>query len=184
MTRPASHAERTDADEAGAEWTGREPWRGGAPRRRGRARSAAIGAALGALAVLAGCYTYAVPQGALRGGTRIRVGLTDAGSDALAGYLGRGVESVEGTYLPDSDSAAVVVAVTTTTRGNGVESYWSGERVSIPRTAVASIRERRLSRSRTGLTAAAVVAGVVGLGSAFGSAISGGGPHGNPPPPK
>jgi hypothetical protein len=137
-----------------------------------------------ALAILAGCYTYAVPQGALRGGTRIRVGLTDAGSGALASYLGPGVESVEGTYLPDSDSTSVIVAVATTTRGNGVQSYWTGERVSIPRTVVASIRERRLSVSRTSLTTAGVLAAAVALGTAFSGANGGSGTPVKPPPTK
>lgn len=116
--------------------------------------------------LLAGCYAYSpLATDAARGGADIRVALTDAGARELASYLGRDVETVDGRLVA-SDSAGLTLSVRTTTTSSGVESYWRGERVLIPAAVVASTQVRRLSRTRSALVAAGIVAGAAAIGTA------------------
>jgi hypothetical protein len=102
-------------------------------------------------------------------GDRLSVQLTDQGTASLAQYLGPGVTGVDGRLLQDRDSA-LTVSVSAVTLRSGDQQFWKGESVTLPRSLVAQIRERKVSVWRSGLLASAVVA----VGAAIGSGIGGG----------
>ena len=150
-----------------------------AHRSTGRPRAGARALVCGCAALLGACYDY-VPQVAQQPalGSEVRLTLTDLGSVAAASAVGPRVESIDGRIARISADSVVVAATQTTQRG-GAENTWNGERVALPRSAVASIGVRRLSASRTALASAAGVAVVVGTivgfhvgGSGNGSGIS------------
>ncbi len=119
-----------------------------------------------AAAVLSACYQYAPTPNATPGAkTPVQVTLTDAGSVTLASQVGPRIETIQGLYTlatPDS----VILAVTQTSARGGADTFWQGERVAVPRSAIASIGVRRLSTARTAL------ATVIGVG-AVAAAIAG-----------
>jgi hypothetical protein len=87
----------------------------------------------------------------------IVVEFTEGGAQRLGGLLGRAVVSARGRPLDWTADSVALAMVVTTTAGGG-EQFWHGERVSIPREAVARVRERRVDRRKTAL---AVVGGIV-----------------------
>ncbi len=130
-------------------------------------RSPAVRAVAALLAVVTtGCYTYfpvtdrPVPQG-----TAVRAELTDLGSATLGGYLGPGVDWLEGTMV-DSDERSVTLAVAMTSGRRG-ESYWNRETATLPRDAILSLQQRELSKTRTFLASAGIIAGAFLLARAF-----------------
>lgn len=138
------------------------------------------------VALLSGCYAYVPPpesSAAPLPGREVRVELTDAGTAALAPKVGPGVTAVVGRVV-SADDSALTLAVTTTEKRNGLEDLWKGENVAVQRAQVATLQERRFSRSRT-----AVAAGIgVGLAAIFYAALggslgggSGGGGNGGTP---
>ena len=135
---------------------------------------------------LTGCYQYRsagpVDQVQPVAGRRVAIQLTDQGTADLAGQLGGGVESIDGEIVGgDADRLEVAVASTEDTRR--ITSDWKGERVTVPRSAVASIRERRFSAGATSLAGAIVVgslAGAYALFSGEGSVVDGRGPTQGP----
>lgn len=107
-----------------------------------------------------GCYSYTpVSLGAARPGTRLRAELTAVGSDSLARTMGPGVTSVEGALVSASPQA-LTMAVRAVQQRDQADQIWRGEQVSVPAAAIVQLRERRLSRLRTGL----VVVGTIGAG--------------------
>lgn len=128
---------------------------------------------LAALAgALCGCYVsapLATPNPDT--GTQLEIRLTEIGSDSLLRYLGPGVTEVDGKLL-HSTSRDISVAVQVVSLQNGQEADWSGESVTVPRAAIASLRQRRFSRKRTLLLAGSVLAGglaiIAGTTDAFG----------------
>jgi hypothetical protein len=77
-----------------------------------------------------------------------------------------GVGTVEGNLVGVSDSA-YTLSVQLVRQRNGVETFWRGEQVAIPRVEVAEIRQRRFSRSKSALATVAVIAAAVGAVEAF-----------------
>ncbi len=127
-----------------------------------RARVRLPAAAVATAAALSACYEYTPPvTSSPTPGTEVRLTLTDAGSVAAASAVGPHVELVDGR-IGKIDADSVVVMATQTTQRGGTENLWSGERVSVPRSSVASLGVRRISASRTALAAAVGVAVVVG----------------------
>jgi len=131
---------------------------------------------------LAACYRY-VPLAAPtpEPGARLEVQLTDAGSAALAASVGPRVTAIEGQLLgvhPDTLELAVVAV----RFYDGQENYWKGERVVVPRGAIAAMRQRRLSTPRTVLFAGAIVVAAASVGTATGALGDGSGGGGRPPP--
>jgi hypothetical protein len=118
--------------------------------------------------LLAGCYKY-VPVAASGPppGVRANVVLSDEGTVEMARWLGPSTRAVEGDVLT-ANAEGLKVAVRRLERRNGVEEFWKGEEVVIPRGAVATYTERRLSRSRTALLTAGAIALALGVGQAFG----------------
>lgn len=68
------------------------------------------------------------------------------------------------------DSAGIyLVSVLGTTRRDGLEASWTGERVPISHNFVSGLMERRFSRSRTALFVILSAAGIIGTKQAFGN---------------
>jgi hypothetical protein len=63
---------------------------------------------------------------------------------------------------------------------NGIETFWGGEQVAIPRVDVAEIRQRRFSRSKSALATVALLAAAYGAIEAFIGTGSGSPPTGAP----
>jgi hypothetical protein len=135
---------------------------------------------------LTGCYQYRyagpVDQVEPVAGRKVTLNLTDQGSADLAVQLGGGVSSVEGEIV-GGDADRLEVAVASTEDHRRITSDWKGERVSIPRHAVARVTERRFSAGATGLAGAIVVGGLAGAYALFGgegSVLEGDGPTQGP----
>ncbi|MBA3672678.1 MAG: hypothetical protein H0W68_11755 [Gemmatimonadaceae bacterium] len=124
------------------------------PLLRGRALTAGMTAVAVALG---GCYDYVAPlSGRALPGSEVRATLTDLGSAGLARLIGPNAASVDGR-VERAGTDSLVLLVKSVETSSGAENGWSGERVAIPAAAVAAVRERQLSRTRTTL---AVVTGV------------------------
>jgi hypothetical protein len=133
-------------------------------------------ALLGVLA--AGCHRYEpVTAATVERGANVSVTLTDFGTANLGRLLGMGVGTVEGELISLSDSS-LAIAVQVVRQRNGVETFWKGERVTLPRSDVAEIRQRRLSKGKSAAATVAVIAAAVGAVEAFIGTGSGGSPPG------
>lgn len=131
-----------------------------------RARRNALFAAVAGV-VGSGCFGYYQPIATNLEGQRVHLSINDNGSALLSPQLGPSVGEVEG--ILNRDSAGVyALSVLGTTRRDGQEMDWRGERVPIPRAVVTSVTERRFSRSRTALFVAASAIGLVATKRAFG----------------
>ena len=115
------------------------------------------------IAALTGCYTYRpialeqTPRGAY-----VSAQLTDAGTAELGRLLGPSVVAVEGQLI-DATTDQVSLSVKTTRQTNGVENFWTGETVDLPRLHVARVTERRFSRGRTALVGGSIAFALFGL---------------------
>ncbi len=91
---------------------------------------------------------------------RLLVELNDQGRVGMGERVGPGSTSIEGMLnsSPDSVYSFNVLAVT---YFNGVSNRWSGERLSVSKDFVRVVKERQFSRSRTFVTAAAIVGGSI-----------------------
>jgi hypothetical protein len=124
------------------------------------------------IALLSACYTYRpletttpVP------GQRVSAQLTTEGSRDLTMQIGPEVLHVEGNVV-DADSAGMDLDVLEIESYRGIRSDWHGERVRLPRVAVAGMQQRRLSIGGTGLLAGALTAGVYALYQVLGGSNS------------
>ena len=119
--------------------------------------------------LLVGCYKYVpVEASGPPPGVRANLVLSDAGTVEMARWVGPSTRVIEGdvvTATPDG----LTLAVRRLERRDGVEEFWKGEEVLVPRDAVATYAERRLSRSRTALFTAGAIAVALGVGQAFGN---------------
>jgi hypothetical protein len=133
------------------------------------------------------CYDYRpATSPAVLVGRRIQLLLTDSGSVVLAARIGPAVEAIEGQYLGDS-AGVLLLAMAASRARSGVEMDWRGERVAVPRALVASMLERRFSRSRTAFASGLAVLGIGAMTAALrgkGDASGGGSVINPPPPPK
>lgn len=100
--------------------------------------------------------------------------LTDIGSTQLAPALGPASTGLEGAFVADS-SGHYVVAVRQVQRRDRDPVSWRGEHVAVPHALVASVRERRLSRTRTTIAGLVAIAGAVLAGRAVGDGFDVGG---------
>lgn len=121
-----------------------------------------------------GCFHYVpAPGSALRDGTVVSIGLTDAGRIALTEAIGPGVLELGGKVIASDDSTLVLAVSTVEYLDVDTPVRWSGERVAVPRQFVSTVRERQLSKSRSWLMAGVLVVGaallstlaIVGFGS-------------------
>jgi len=121
------------------------------------------------LLVLCACYTRqplstSVPAPA----TRIVARVTDAGEAAIANAVGPGALEIEGVIASANDTVWNLNLLRVTHRG-GSTINWNRELVALPRSALSDVRERRLNKSRSWLTAGAVAAGVLIGARVFGN---------------
>jgi hypothetical protein len=158
--------------------------------RRSRYRLARRAQAAGAMVLLLpsaiGCYQYVpITASAPGAGTEVSVGVNDQGRVALAGQVGPGARRLVGRLTQTTDSAFVISLTSVEYIGAPVAARWAGEPLSISRQYVSDIGERRLSRTRSWLTAGVFAAlavavsaiAIVGFGSDGGSdRPQGGGP--------
>lgn len=143
-----------------------------------RTLSRYLGSAVAACLLFAGCYKLVPlttespsPQ------TQVVLDFTDVGAERLGGLLGSAVISARGRpVLWSADTIAL--AMVATKRRSGEEQFWNGERIAIPRGAVARVHERRLDRGRSALFAATGVVLAVGAWQ-----VAGGSSGGTPRPP-
>lgn len=137
-----------------------------------------------AAVMLCGCYiTVPLATTSPGPGTRLHVQLTDNGSGELARYLGPNVVSVDGRLLQSTDTA-VALSVNTVGMRDGDEQFWKGEAVSLPKGAIATVQQRKLSRWRSGLLASALIVGIVAIKGAAGGTTGTPGGEGNGGSPK
>jgi len=92
-------------------------------------------------------------------GQRVSAQLTTEGSRDLTGQIGPEVLHVEGNVI-DADSSGMDLNVLEVESYRGFRSDWHGERLRIPREALAGMQQRRLSVGGTGLMAGALTAGL------------------------
>ncbi len=109
---------------------------------------------------LSGCYTVRpVMNPDVSAGTQLVAEVTDRGRVELSEMLGPGALRVHGRLASATDST-YVLQVSKVDYLSGVESYWTGERVSLNRNYIGRLGERRLSRTRSWLAAGVVTAAV------------------------
>ncbi|MGH7526402.1 MAG: hypothetical protein ACREMX_06830 [Gemmatimonadales bacterium] len=109
------------------------------------------------------CYTYRpLPAPEPARGQRISAPLTDQGSRDLSGQVGPEVLHVEGDVV-QADSAGFELSVRQTETYRGVQTSWRGERVRLPRAALAGLQERRLSVGGTGVLGGALAVGLYAM---------------------
>jgi hypothetical protein len=129
---------------------------------------------IAALTALAGlgttaCYGYYQPMASNLAGHQVQLAITDSGSVVLAPQVGFGIEALDGKLVADTASR-YVVSVTGIHRRDGQESGWKGESVYVPHVLVSGLTERRFSRARTTLFAAATTIAMISMKRAFGGA--------------
>lgn len=109
---------------------------------------------------LSACYTYRPMAGPEpTPGDRVSAQLTTEGSRDLAGQIGPDVLHVEGDVL-EVDSIGLDLRVREIESYRGIRSGWSGERLHVPRQAVAGIQQRKLSVGGTGLMGGVLAVGL------------------------
>ena len=128
-----------------------------------------------ATVVGSGCYRYTpLDSPTAVTGMEVRLRLTDDGAVKLGPLVGNRVEYIDGTVVSAADTA-VTISVTGTTDRLGTEVSWRGERVAVPRPAIAGF-ERRTFDKRRSYMAGGIAAGIVAaVGIGFNISGAGGG---------
>jgi hypothetical protein len=117
-----------------------------------------------ALAALGACYRYeplTTPTPVV--GTELRSFLTQEGAASMATTFGRNVVVFDGRLMADQENVWRF-AVTQTRTSDARSVNWSGEPVSVPRTAIARMEQRVLDRPKTIRTAIFATLGAVAVG--------------------
>ena len=114
------------------------------------------------------CYRLTpVEGGAPARGLEVRLSLSDEGSVRMAPLIGPRIAAIDGRVLDMADTA-YVLGVTAVVAQGGRSMTWSNERLTVPRSAVSSVRTRTLDRKKTWITAVFGVVGAIALGEVFG----------------
>jgi hypothetical protein len=116
-----------------------------------------VGAGLLLPGLTAACYTYSPVLATPEPTTQISVILSDYGRLEASRQVGPQADRVEGSVVSASDSG-YLLAVSGVKPITGAWVRWTGETVSLRRDYVASVYQRRLSKSRTAVFAAGVAA--------------------------
>jgi hypothetical protein len=131
-----------------------------------------------ALPLVAGCYSYrplpSVDTAMPAAGTQVEAQLTTAGATALANEIGPDILSLQGQVLA-ADSASLTLAVARTATARHIEYEWKGEQVTVPRAAIANLRQRKFAVGPSvligGLAGGSVVAAYALFGTSGSSTI-------------
>ena len=143
-----------------------------------RRRRAAIA---GIAALQLGCYTAVPITGEMaRPGARVQLDLSDGGASNMASQVGPRSRTLMGD-VASTNERELVLAVRSVTDVRGIESFWAGEQVTVPRTDIAGVREQRLSKRKSVLFATAIAVGIFATGHAFGWFSGGDGGRGDLP---
>jgi hypothetical protein len=133
--------------------------------------------ALAAACATGACFTYRpLAEADPAAGHSVRADLSADGTEQLTRLLGPRVTQLDAkiaSVQPDTIHLLVRVARTS----EGLESYFKDDPVSLPRTAITSIMERRFSAGPTAAVGGLLVAGAIGAASA----LSGGDGNATPP---
>ena len=123
------------------------------------------------------CYAYRPVETAQPApGIALRLDVNEEGTDRLARQLGPRISQLEGRVASiDADTLRFLVRVARTP--DLIESYFKDDTISLPRTAITSMSERKLSAGPTVAVGGLLVAGAIGAASA----LSGGSGDGNGP---
>lgn len=131
--------------------------------------------------VASSCYRFTPIEGATPArGQQVRLSLSDEGSVRMAPLIGPRIDAIDGRTVQSTDTSLVVAVEAVVTRG-GRSMTWSMEQLTVPRSAVSSIRTRTLDRRKSWIVAGLGVVGAIalgevfGLGSGFGGFLDGGG---------
>lgn len=107
---------------------------------------------------ISGCYaTVPVQSDRPVVGSDLVMRLNDTGTSQLASQVGPGVIKVQGKLL-SLQGDTVTLAVSSTTRRDGDETFWKGERISAPKPYIALVEQKKLSTFRSAVVGASVVA--------------------------
>ena len=128
-----------------------------------------------------GCYRMTPIEGPTpEPGREVRLSLSDEGSVRMAPLIGPRIGAIDGKAMVSTDTA-LVLAVEAVVAQGGRSMPWSLERLSVPRTAVSSVKTRTLDLKRTWMVAGMTVAGAFlasqafGLGNGFDGVLGGSG---------
>lgn len=118
-----------------------------------------MGALTATLLATSGCYSYfAANPASLEKGEQIRVVLDNSAADRLAPALRQTPQTVEGNFERiGPDSLALAVWIGAAYSGTPFQNTY--QTVSIARGDFRQVQQRRISKWRTGLSAAVVLAG-------------------------
>ncbi|HXQ28276.1 MAG TPA: hypothetical protein VN848_03315 [Gemmatimonadales bacterium] len=121
----------------------------------------------------AGCYNFdPVPQTGPQSGSVVITTLTDQGSLDLGRYLGPQVAAVVGR-VQRLNGDDIVLSVSSVRNHDGIEHFWKGETVTLPRPDIASVDIRKLSIGRSIFCVVLGIGGAYELTQAFGIGNSG-----------
>lgn len=131
--------------------------------------------------VTTGCYE-SVPLGSVdpAPGKEVVVEITSVGAARLAQYIGPRAMSLTGNLIA-AETDSLKVAVNVVTRDDGEDQFWKGEAVTISRTDIARIAERRLSPLRTSLAVGILAAVGFTVRQVVGNVTGSKGKDGGPP---
>lgn len=135
-----------------------------------------------------GCYRYAaLPPDAPARDLDVRVSLTAAGTQQVAGEFGPYIRQLNGRLDGEWPSDSLRLRVYATRHESGFRTdFPAGRPIVLPTAAVAGVERRSLDKVRTGLVGAAVATVLVALPRYIQNAGSsgGGGGGGTTPPPQ
>ena len=150
-------------------------------------RAGMVGVLTLAAQLTTGCYST-IPVGSATVGPKdVVLEITDRGRVDLDGALGASPLRVTGRLTAATDST-YTLAVREVETVRGETATWQGEAVTVRRSGVGLVQERRFSRARTALVALAAVGAIVAflvtrsLVSSGGSDSDQPGPGGGVPP--
>jgi hypothetical protein len=128
-----------------------------------------------ACVLLAGCYSYQ-PLGSVDAampptGTAVQVRLTTSGATSLASQVGPDILYLQGQIV-SADPDALTLAVTRAETARRIEIEWKGEQVTLPRSEIASVEQKRLSVGHTVLIGGLAGGSVVAAYALFGTSGS------------
>lgn len=129
-------------------------------------RRLAAALALGLSLGTTGCYNMRPTE--LSGGIsgqRVVIGLTDEGSREMTPLVGADAVSLEGVVI-QAEAERWLLSMRSVQHTSG-GTRWNGESIAVPASAMESVVEKRLSRSRTGLLIGGIVAGAIALAHEF-----------------
>lgn len=115
---------------------------------------------LAGISALAGCYATVPVTSVPAPGETVLLDLTDRGRLQLGDQIGPSATRIEGIIEAPSDSV-YLLRVSEVSYLNGQHNKWSGERLSVPSSLVATAQTRSFSRARTTAVGGGIVGAVI-----------------------